>query len=296
MENGSFVPTIRVNLQVSVTLSIPKMIVFFNGDFSNNFDFSNRGFEYGDGIFESLIAQDKTIQFWESHYQRLIDACAALQFEIPASFTSSFLENKILELAQKNNYKDFFRIKIYVWRKEGGLYTPTQNQVHYLLSVHPYQPKVENVKPKAIFFKDVALVRSIISPFKTLNSLPYVLAGIAAQKHQAQEAILLNQEGYIAETIASNIFWIKNYEIFSPSLLCGGKRGVMQEKILEKIKNLGISLKIGEFSPENLLEAQVVFTSNVAGIEAIEYIENKKFGTEHQLLNILRELLISHNP
>lgn len=270
-------------------------IVCFNGDFIGNFELSNRAFEYGDGIFESIIAQKDSIQFWQSHYQRLMEGCEALHFQMPANFNASFLESTIFTLAELNNLHDFFRIKINVWRQEGGLYTPTQHNVHFLLRVYPYQPKREQIKQKAIFFQDVPLVYSSISPFKTLNSLPYVLAGIAAQKQQAQDAILLSSEGYIAETIASNIFWIKENQIFTPSLHCGGKRGVMQEKILEKIKNLGISLKIGKFSPQDLLEAEVVFTSNIAGVEAIESIENAPFRTEHQYLAIFRELLISHS-
>lgn len=270
-------------------------MVFFNNDFYEHFSLSNRAFEYGDGIFESLIAYQKTIQFWENHYRRLLDGCEALQLQLPENFSASFLEKMILALAEKNHFLGFYRIKINVWRKEGGLYTPTHKQTDYLVRVYAYQPKTEKIKKKAIFFNDMPLVYSVASPFKTLNSLPYVLAGIAAQKHQAQDAILLNSEGFIAETIASNIFWIKNEEIFTPSLRCGGKRGVMQEKILEKIKNLGISLKIGEFYPQDLLQAQVVFTSNVAGIEAIENIENQVFQTEHKFLDIFRELLINQN-
>ncbi len=274
---------------------MPSNIVCFNGDFTENFELSNRAFEYGDGIFESIIARKDSIQFWQSHYQRLMEGCKALHFEMPESFNAAFLESTIFTLAQLNNLYDFFRIKINVWRQAGGLYTPTQHNVHFLLRVYPFQPKREQVKQKAIFFQDVPLVYSTISPFKTLNSLPYVLAGIAAQKQQAQDAILLSSEGYIAETIASNIFWIKGNQIFTPSLLCGGKRGVMQEKILEKIKNLEISLQIGEFSPQDLLDAEVVFTCNIAGLEVIESIENTIFRAEHQYLTIFRELLISHS-
>ncbi|GAB4128503.1 MAG: branched-chain-amino-acid transaminase [Raineya sp.] len=267
-------------------------LVFFNGDFLSQFALSNRAFEYGDGIFESLIAHKQTIQFWQSHYQRLWEGCKALRLDLPPDFSASFLENTILTLAQKNNLNDFYRIKINVWRRAGGLYSPTERQVEYLLRVYPYQPHQEKVKHRAIFFGEIPLVYSAISPFKTLNSLPYVLAGIATQEQDAQEAVLLSREGYVAEAIASNVFWIKENQVFTPSLFCGGKRGVMQEKIFEKIKNLGISLKIGEFSPEDLLQAQVVFTSNVAGIVAIRSIEDKVFQTEHEFLDIFRELQI----
>lgn len=268
------------------------MFAILDGNEVGDCSLSNRAFEYGDGVFESIIAYRQTIQFWQSHYRRLIEACQALQLDIPKNFTATFLEDTILTLAEKNGLKDFFRIKINVWRQAGGLYTPAQHSVHYLLRVYPYQPKAEEVKPKAIFFSDVPLLYSAISPFKTLNCLPYVLAGIAAQKQEAQEAILLSGEGYIAEAIASNVFWIKNNEIFTPSLRCGGKRGVMQEKILETIRNLGLSLQIGEFGRKDLLQADVVFTSNIAGIEAIQSIENQKFQTKHSFLDIFRKLLI----
>ena len=269
-------------------------IAFLDGNFDEEFKLSNRAFEYGDGIFESIIGYRRQIQFWENHYRRLVEGCKALSMELPDDFSSEFLKKIILELAQKNQFEEFFRVKINVWRQTGGLYTPTTNKIHYLIRLYAYKPQKEYIKAKAIFFRDVPLVYSVISPYKTLNALPYVLAGITAQKYQAQEAILLGSGGYIAETIASNIFWIKQDCLFTPSLQCGGKRGVMREKIFEKVKKLGISLKISEFSPEELLDAQVVFTSNIAGVEAIQRIEEQLFQTEHSYLDIFRELLIKH--
>ena len=271
-----------------------KMIAYADGSFIKNFTFANRAFEYGDGIFESLIAYGKQIQFWESHYRRLTAACRALHLEIPENFNETFLREIIFDLAQQNGFTEFYRIKINVWRQTGGLYTPTNSQIHYAIRLYEYQPKTQKVKPKAIFFRDVPLVYSVISPYKTLNALPYVLAGISARKNQAQEAILFSSQGYVAETIASNIFWIKQETIFTPSLQCGGKKGIMQEKIFEQAEKLAISLKIGEFSPQDLLSADVVFTSNIAGIESIRQIENQNFKTEHPYLEIFRKLLIIH--
>jgi len=270
-------------------------ISYFDGCFVEEFALTNRAFEYGDGLFESIIGCGRQIQFWENHYQRLLEGCKALSLELPDNFDSEFLKQIIVELAQKNHFQEFFRIKINVWRQTGGLYTPTTNKIHHLIRLYAYTPKTEHIKAKAIFFRDVPLVYSVISPYKTLNALQYVLAGITAQKNQVQEAILLSSEGYIAETIASNIFWIKQDTIFTPSLQCGGKKGIMQEKIFEQAQKLAISLKIGEFSPQDLLSAEVVFTSNIAGIESIRQIENQNFKTEHPYLDIFRKLLISHS-
>jgi len=270
------------------------VISYFDGCFVEEFALTNRAFEYGDGLFESIIGYRRQIQFWENHYQRLLQGCKALSLELPDNFSSEFLKKIIVELAQRNHLQEFYRIKINVWRQTGGLYTPTNSQIHYAIRLYEYQPKIQKVKPKAIFFRDVPLVYSIISPYKTLNALPYVLAGISARKNQAQEAILFSSQGYVAETIASNIFWIKQDTIFTPSLQCGGKKGIMQEKIFEQAEKLAISLKIGEFSPQDLLSADVVFTSNIAGIESIRQIENQNFKTEHPYLEIFRKLLIIH--
>jgi branched-chain amino acid aminotransferase/4-amino-4-deoxychorismate lyase len=269
-------------------------ISYFDGCFVEEFALTNRAFEYGDGLFESIIGCGRQIQFWESHYRRLTAACRALHLEIPENFNETFLREIIFDLAQQNGFTEFYRIKINVWRQTGGLYTPTTNKIHHLIRLYTYTPKTEYIKAKAIFFRDVPLVYSIISPYKTLNALPYVLAGISARKNQAQEAILFSSQGYVAETVASNIFWIKQETIFTPSLQCGGKKGIMQEKIFEQAQKLAISLKIGEFSPQDLLSADVVFTSNIAGIESIRQIENQNFKTEHPYLDIFRKLLIIH--
>jgi branched-chain amino acid aminotransferase/4-amino-4-deoxychorismate lyase len=272
-----------------------KMIACINGVFEDleNYAYSvcNRAFEYGDGVFETIIARNNTIYFWQDHFQRLLGGMKALYFDISPSFTADYLQNIIFEIAQKNNFSNYFRIKINVWRETGGLYTPQNNHYNWLVRVFPATEKHNIIKEKAVFFEDVRLVASNISPYKTLNALPYVLAGIYKQQQQADEVILLSHDDCIAETSASNIFWIKNNVIYYPSLACGGKKGILQTQIIRRAKELKIETQEGKFLKNDLLEAEVVFTSNVAGIESIQEIENTRYQTEHPYITEFRELI-----
>ncbi len=260
-----------------------------NGTFSENFT-SNRAFEYGDGVFETLIVRKNKIFFWEKHYQRLCEAMQALQLEKPAFFTMNFLEKAIWQVAKKNGFTDTFRIKINVWRDSAGWYAPEKNEISWLIRVFHYISKAP-IKSKAIFFDQVPLVNSSISPYKTCNALPYVLAGLEKNKQKVDEIILLDCYGNIADALVSNVFWITNNTLYTPSIACGGKKGIMRSVILEFCKENGIEIKESFCRKEELLHAQTIFTSNVAGIEAIEQVENQHYTTKHEFLQAISKLI-----
>src|SRR5210317_2302475 len=107
----------------------------FNGKLIHNSEISgNRGLQYGDAVFETIKVSAKKILFWEDHYFRLMASMRILRMEIPMNFTPEFLEEEIqktcIGLDENSNA---YRIKIIVWRKEGGKYTPATNEVDYLV-------------------------------------------------------------------------------------------------------------------------------------------------------------------
>lgn len=260
-----------------------------NGVFTENFA-SNRAFEYGDGIFETLIVRKSKIFFWEKHYQRLCEAMQALSLEKPAFFTMDFLEKTIWQVAQKNGFSDTFRIKINIWRDSAGWYAPEKNEISWLVRVFPHTPK-PLIKSKAIFFDQVPLVNSSISPYKTCSALPYVLAGIEKNRQKADEVILMDCHGNIADALVSNVFWLTDECVYTPALFCGGKKGIMRSVILDFCDENGIEVKESFFCKEEMLMAKTIFTSNVAGIEAIEQIENEHYKTNHEFLQAIRKLI-----
>lgn len=157
-----------------------------------------------------------------------------------------------------------------------GTFSPTQKGADFCMTVQ-VNVLVPSVKEKVLFYEDIPLVYSTISSFKTCSALPYVMAGIVRQQANANDMILLNTAGYISECIASNLFWLKDGKLFTPSLESACIDGVMRKQILRKANSLQIPIREGLFTKPDLLAADAVFCCNVAGIQAIRQIEDILF-------------------
>ena len=241
---------------------------------------SNRAFQYNDGAFETMLFIDGKVRFLESHLSRLERAAKVLKLELPAALlepkTLAFWINK---LNSENQLQGKIRIKLKFWRSGNGLYTPDENSAEFLLTVES-QKESSNVIEKADFANSVITHFSSFSFFKGPNSLQYVLAGIEKKQRNLAEIILLSSGGYVSECLASNIFWLKNDTIFTPEIRVGCVEGIMRENLLRLFQKENIPFQEGKFTPEVLLEAESVFTSNAAGIKVIQKIAEQKFTPE----------------
>lgn len=284
----------------------------------------NRAFEYGDGFFETIIVQNNQILYFSDHFLRLQNASQALSLQLPDDFSEDFVKKTIQKLIIDSyhfdsgiettlspslesrgvlNHKSTFRIKISFWRKNGGFYTPTfpknECNTHILIRVVSHEVKNsnsnsnnhysilnENPITKISFSDKIKLSFSPFSPYKTLNSLPYVLAGIEKTDRNLEDLILLDTQNNISECIAANIFWIKNDKIFTPSLQTGCVGGIMRKQVIDNAKKLSINLEEGFFPKIHLADANCVFTTNVTGIRWIQNIENQVFDTHHILKKV----------
>lgn len=242
----------------------------------------NRAFQYGDGLFETIIYRNGKVYFLPDHVERLTQGVRALAMQLPEGLTVQYLERVIPELARQNGLKETARIRLQVWRKPGGLYTPAEQQTDFCITTLPVDVESYAIKENVRFFEDVRLSYSTLSAFKTCSALPYVLAGIHKQRTQADDVILLDVHGHVAECMASNLFWLKNNTLYTPSLASGCVGGVMRRQILHYAAQLHLPVKEGLFSREELLSADAVFCCNVAGIQSIRRIEKTEF-TIHPL-------------
>ena len=99
-----------------------------------NISLNNRSFNYADGIFETIRVINGKVMFWEDHYFRLMSSMRILRMNIPMEFSPEFLEEQILQLIEKNGLSNTpTKVKINVFRKEGGLYRPTTREVSYFI-------------------------------------------------------------------------------------------------------------------------------------------------------------------
>ncbi|HET8753349.1 MAG TPA: aminotransferase class IV [Salinimicrobium sp.] len=253
---------------------------------------SNRGFYYGDSVFETIRVVNQKIYFWEDHYFRLMASMRIMRMEIPISFSPEFLEKEILELIAANDLDNSpARIRFQVFRKEGGFYTPSTLDIGYVITAevldNPFY--LLNDNPYEIeLFKDHYLNSGLLSTLKTNNKAINVLGSIFAKENDYQNCLLLNEQKNIVEALNGNIFLVKGKMIKTPPLSDGCLKGILRGKIIEIIKAIPeFTLLEESISPFELQKADEIFITNVIiGIQPVTKYRKKLFQTE-----ILKELL-----
>jgi branched-subunit amino acid aminotransferase/4-amino-4-deoxychorismate lyase len=240
----------------------------------------NRAFQYNDGAFETMVYINGQVRFLESHLNRLQRAANVLQIELPAFLTEpETVAFWIEKLITENKLSGNIRIKLKIWRSGKGLYTPEENSADCLITVRS-QIQGPAILEKAGFATLVRTIFSNYSFFKGPNSIQYVLAGIEKKQRNLDEIILLSPEGFVSECLAANIFWVKNNTVFTPEIGTGCIAGIMRENLLRLFQAENIPFREGKFLPEELLQAESVFTTNASGVKIIRRIGTAEFTEE----------------
>ena len=256
----------------------------FNGKLLEESSYSisstNRAFKYGDAIFETLKISNSSIVFWEDHYFRLMASMRMLRMEIPMEFTLEFLEEEILKTVNANTTFNNKRVRLSVFRKDGGLYTPLTNEIDYLIEVseNNYQLKDEY---RIDLFKDFYNYSGLLSTVKTSNRMLNTLASIYKEENDLDNCILINENKGVVEAINANIFIVKGNEIKTPALEEGCIKGVVRKKVIEILtNNEEYSLIETSISPFEMQKADEVFLTNaIIGIQPVTHYRKKQFVT-----------------
>lgn len=259
------------------------MTVNFNFSFISeekiSLSFTDRSFQYGDGLFETIIFKNNKIQFLADHVERLKKGMKALGIKSSKQISQEEFKIVIRELIKKNNIETDARIKITVWRKEGGLYTPSSNKFNILFSIKSILPYDTNQGLRVSFAESSSVQYSMASAYKTTSSLPYVLAGLEKKEKEVDDMVILNSEGYIAELISSNIFWIKENIVYTPKVTVGCVGGVARKNVIEILENDGYKVRKVFARKYDLLQAEYIFSVNVTGVYTITQIDDISFKT-----------------
>lgn len=240
------------------------------------FGADNRAFKYGDALFETIRMVGGQPLFLDLHMDRLQAGMELLQMIAPPTWTIHFWEQAIHDLSQKNKIIADARIKLTIFRKEGGMYTPHSNQVSFLLEVSPLDTVEYEFNSKGLMvdcFFDLPKLKGPLAAIKSANALPYILAGIYAKKNQLDDCLLVNEHGNLVEAVASNVYLVKNNTIYTPDLSEGCVAGVMRRVIKEKIGFMEQAI-----APAALLEADEVFLSNaIKGVQWVGAYKTKRY-------------------
>lgn len=258
---------------------------------------NNRSFRYGDALFETIRLTNYNPQFLKEHLQRLSAGMEVLKMEKNPDLNTIFIEHAILELAQKNNVTSDGRVRLTVYRNEGGMYAPSDNKVSYVIEVYPLEEKgyILNQKGYTVdLFTEFKKAQNALSSIKSANSAIYVMAGIHKTNQQLDECLLLNDKHHIIEGISSNIFAVKNGVLYTPPVSDGCVDGVMRKKIIEIAQANKIAVYEISVMQNVLLGADELFLTNtINGIRWVVAYKQKRYfnDTSQKLTQKLNELV-----
>jgi len=269
-------------------------MINFNGDLvlSNQPIFSNenRGFKYGDGVFETLKIVNSKLVFFEDHYFRLMASMRMLRMEIPSHFTLEFLRDEIIKTASANNLSESARIRFSISRKDGGFYTPKTNEIDFVISAQSLVVKnIENYRVD--LFKDYTLNSGLLSTIKTTNRMLNVVASIYADENDLDTCLLINEKKNVVEAIHGNIFLVIKNTLVTPPISEGCIKGIVRKKIIEILKkNPEFTIEEREISPFEIIKADEFFiTNSIIDVQAVSQYRKKKFAKT--IANKVSELL-----
>lgn len=244
---------------------------------------SNRSYRYGDGLFETMKIKEGKILLADYHFERLFSSLSLLKFEWPKLFTREKLEEKILELCNKNKCSPLARVRLSVFRGNGGLYDDDK-AAQYLIECWPLNESVNRLNENGLvidIYTGAEKGRDEFSNIKSANFLPYSMAALFAKEIKVNDCLVLNAAGGIADSTIANIFLINGNIISTPSLYEGCINGVMRRHLIKQLKENGYELREEQLKLNNLEEAEEVFLTNaINGIRWVRQFRNKIYSNQ----------------
>lgn len=259
---------------------------------------SNRGFLYGDGVFETLKVVNNKILFLEDHYFRLMASMRIVRMQIPAKFTLEYLEEQILNTATTNNCATSARIRFTVYRNDGGFYTPKTRTVSYIIQASPLDAtkySFADASYEVDLYKDFFIPKQLLSTIKTTNKMINITGSIFAQENDLQNCLLLNNDKNVVEALNGNLFLLLGNKLLTPPIEDGCLNGIVRKQLLAVAKKIeGLEVVEASISPFDLQKADELFITNIiVGIQPITQYRKKTYTTElaTELLQKLNELI-----
>ncbi len=254
----------------------------------------NRSFRYGDGFFETMKMVNGKIVLEELHFERLFASLDLLQFQKPIYFTPGYLSEQIAVLAKKNNHSKLARIRLTIFRDEGGLYDVKDHFPHHLIQTWELNPAMNVLNENGLVlgvYKDARKACDNFSHVKSNNYLSYVMAALWAKKEQLNDALLLNPYNRIADATIANVFIVKDGIIKTPALSEGCVSGVMRRYLLQTLRKENMPVEEAQLQIEDVLQASEIFLTNaIYGIKWVKQLGDS--GYTNQLSSLLHKKMI----
>jgi len=241
------------------------VFVFLNGQFvpeeQATVSVFDRSFCLSDGLFEAVPVYRGKPFLWQNHVERLKTGADFLKIKMP--FSPEALRGFADELLARNQAEDgVLRIQLSRGVGPRGYAVKGANSPTLVMTLHPAR---KFSSPCKIITSSIRIpAHDPLAKFKACNKLPHILARMEADEQGADEALLLNTEGHVAEATSANLFWIEGQAVCTPPLDSGALPGVTRGEVLALCSGLKISTEEKSCAPKSLPEADGVFLTSIA--------------------------------
>ena len=242
----------------------------------------NRGFLYGDAVFETIKHTGQKALFLEDHYFRLMASMRIFGMEIPLEFTLDFFEQEFLRTIKGQSVTaPAWRVRLTVYRAEGGRYMPVNNNVNFLIQSEPLD-QLKYPQPKDNYvvdlYKDFYVQASMLSNLKSNNKALQVLGSVFAQRQDLQNCILINDRKEVTEALNGNIFLVFGNELHTPPLNAGCLDGIMRKQLMAMADKLSLKVEERAITPFELQRADELWVTNtITGITPVVQYRRKTY-------------------
>ncbi|MGM0838746.1 MAG: aminodeoxychorismate lyase [Bacillota bacterium] len=270
------------------------MIVYMDGSWkpleNTSIPVMDHGFLYGVGLFETFRTYQGSPFLFQDHLKRLREGLSSVYIEWEEDDES--LQQLIETALEKNGLTDgVLRLNVTAGISNWGLPNETYTKPSTLLFTRPVAP-VQDGGRKAVFLQIPRNTPEGSVRLKSHHYLNNLLGKREIAKHADAEGIFLTREGYVSEGIVSNIFWVKNNTLYTPSISTGILNGVTRQYVIHLASLLGVKVEEGTYTKEELLRSEEVFVTNsTQEMVRISRVDEVEFSvSRHPLFERLREL------
>ena len=253
-----------------------EVTTLINGEPSATVSAHDRGFLYGDGVFETIAVYHGAPLLWDRHMSRLVRGTQRLGIALPSTDVLQSEATRLCAGAERAV------LKIVLTRGIGGrgyatygISSPTR-----VLSVSPWPdyPTSFGHDGVSVILCETTLARHHrLAGIKHLNRLEQVLAR-AEWRTEYAEGLMRDEDGNIIEGTISNVFAVRNETLCTPDLSQSGVEGVMREEVLDAARRLGISSEVGRLTISDVDTAQELFlTNSLIGIWPVRQLNDREY-------------------
>lgn len=229
----------------------------------------DHGLLYGDGVFEGIRVYDAVIFRFKEHLDRLYSSAKSIK--LPILLTPEEMTQAVVETLKKNGLKEAY-IRLVVTRGVGDLgVDPRKCKKSSVIIiteyVNPTNGALAKEKGISVIISSVRrdTVDATTHEIKSLNYLNSVLAKIEATESGADDALMLDRNGFVSEATTTNVFIVKDGEISTPPSSAGILLGVTRKRIMKLARELGYSVTERELTPYDVTNADEAFLTGTLG-------------------------------